>query len=302
MIRKQFVPRMVVVLAAWNMAAGFSGARAQDLSGNNAQEAALVHDQHQSSKCPEPLNYSNLKNALAEAAASDKSGLNDQLYATLVNHDGVVCAVAFSGVSRLAQPPSSRIFSAVKASTANGFSTDGTSFSNGSGQPSGLAQSTANLYNNTQPGGVLWSYDAASPVDTAVAYAGPTSAYGSPNDPMVGKIVGGINLTGGGVALYATGHVIIGAVGVSGDTPCRDHNIAWLVRHNMGLDHMAPNVGQPGVAGPAALFAGDTAHPDNIIFDITPNPNGGTGVSKSGFGHAACPFGTNPLTLPAVQP
>ena len=41
----------------------------------------------------------------------------------------------------------------------------------------------------------------------------------------------------------------------------------------------------PGVAG---IFAGDTAHPDNIIFDITPNPNGGTGKSATGFGHPTC--------------
>src|SRR5947209_2467612 len=160
MIRKQLVPRIALVLAAWSMAGEFNGARAQDLSGDQDQEPGL--------SCGGPLSYSNLKNALTLAAAADRSGLNDQLYATIVNRDGIVCAIAYSGVSRLAQPPNSRVFSAVKATTANGFSTDGTSFSNGSGQPSGLAQSTANLYNNTQPGGVLWSYDAASPVDTSV--------------------------------------------------------------------------------------------------------------------------------------
>jgi hypothetical protein len=33
---------------------------------------------------------------------------------------------------------------------------------------------------------------------------------------------------------------------------------------------------------------GDLNHPDNIIFDIKPNLNGGTGVSTSGFGHPTC--------------
>jgi hypothetical protein len=33
---------------------------------------------------------------------------------------------------------------------------------------------------------------------------------------------------------------------------------------------------------------GDSAHPDHIIFDIKPNPNGGTGNTVNGFGHATC--------------
>ena len=43
---------------------------------------------------------------------------------------------------------------------------------------------------------------------------------------------------GGGLALYATGKVIRGGLGVSGDTSCADHFIAWRVRHILGLDHM----------------------------------------------------------------
>jgi len=40
------------------------------------------------------------------------------MWATLVNRDGVVCAVAFSGVNRGAQWPGSRAISAQKANTA----------------------------------------------------------------------------------------------------------------------------------------------------------------------------------------
>jgi hypothetical protein len=29
-------------------------------------------------------------------------------------------------------------------------------------------------------------------------------------------------------------------------------------------------------------------HPANIILDITPNPDGGTRISKNGFGHPTC--------------
>ena len=50
--------------------------------------------------------------------------------------------------------------------------------------------------------------------------------------------------------------------------------------------------------------SGDAAHPDNIIFDITPNPYGGTGISKGGFGHPTCLNNPTPAAvsnLAAVQ-
>ena len=120
--------------------------------------------------CKDLPNFSALKNALLQAVATESSGLNNQMWATLVNRDGVVCAVAFSGVNRGAQWPGSRVISAQKANTANAFGLDHTSNSNGSGQPDGLALSTANLYSAVQPGGSLWtlaSPTAASPSCTA---------------------------------------------------------------------------------------------------------------------------------------
>ena len=84
---------------------------------------------------------------------------------------------------------------------------------------------------------------------------------------MVGKKIGGVNVFGGGLlALYAAGHQTIGGLGVSGDTSCADHNIAWRVRNALGLDHMAANTN----AGLAAVggVSGDAARPDNIVFDI----------------------------------
>jgi len=44
------------------------------------------------------------------------------------------------------------------------------------------------------------------------------------------------------------------------------------------------------------------ARPDNIIFDIVPNPNGGTGISAGGFGHPTCLNTSGSDTLPPVQP
>lgn len=240
--------------------------------------------------CTALPDHAALKTALDAAVAAEGSGLDLQMWATLVDRDGVVCAVAFSGADRGSQWPGSRVISAQKANTANAFSL------------AGLALSTANLYSAVQPGGSLYGLQHSNPVDTAVAYGGSAAAYGTSNDPMVGNKVGGVNVFGGGLALYeqpaAVGSpaTLVGAVGLSGDTSCADHMIAWRVRNNLNLDHLA------GVGG----VSGDTARPDNIVYDIKPsaigaNQIGGTGISKGGFGHPTCINTANPATLPAVR-
>src|SRR5512143_1727986 len=111
------------------------------------------------------------------------------MWASVVNRDGVVCAVAFTGDSRGDQWPGSRVISAQKANTANAFSLPG------------LALSTANLYSAVQPGGSLFGLQESNPVDTSVAYGGNPKNNGQPNDPMVGQRIGGVNVFGGGLAL-----------------------------------------------------------------------------------------------------
>lgn len=244
-----------------------------------------------SNTCGNLPDYGALKAALTSAVSQETSGLNNQMWATIVDRDGVVCAVAFSGLNRGAQWPGSRVISAQKANTANAFSLDSSSNSGGSGQPAGLALSTANLYSAVQPGGSLYGLQASNPVDTGVAYQGPSSSYGSAHDPMVGQKIGGVNVFGGGLGLYNAGKQLIGGVGLSGDTSCADHDIAWRVRHILGLDHLG------GVGG----VSGDSTRPDNIIYDITPNPSGGTGISAGGFGHPRCINTADPSTLPKVQ-
>jgi len=174
------------------------------------------------------------------------------------------------------------VISAQKANTANAFSLPG------------LSLSTANLYTATQPGGSLFGLQLSNPVATDVAYGGNADRYGQQNDPMVGGRIGGINVFGGGLALYNSQHQLIGALGVSGDTSCADHNIAYKTRHNLVLDYVTA-----GVAG----INGDTTHKDNAIFDIfyqaggdaAPGAGQMPGVSKeplatqlSGFGHPSC--------------
>jgi uncharacterized protein GlcG (DUF336 family) len=174
--------------------------------------------------------HADLKQYLYEAAfnttyAGTNRGFGNNMWATVVNRDGVVCAVAFTGVSRGAQWPGSRVISAQKANTANAFTLDT------------LALSTASLYSLVQPGASLFGLQESNPVATDVAYKGPSSAYGQPNDPMVGEKIGGVNVFGGGLGLYAPGSRVIGGLGVSGDTSCADHNIAWKIRQLLSLNN-----------------------------------------------------------------
>jgi uncharacterized protein GlcG (DUF336 family) len=231
------------------------------------------------SSCLGLPSHAELKAALVAVVAEETSGLDLQMWATVVNRDGVVCAVAFSGANRGSQWPGSRVISAQKANAANAFSLDG------------LALSTANLYSATQPGGSLYGLQHSNPVDTRVAYRGNPAHYGAANDPMVGARIGGVNVFGGGLAMYSGQRVVVGALGVSGDTSCADHNIGWRLRNRLNFDFLQ------GVGG----VSGDAARPDNIIFDITPNPDGGTGTSAGGFGHPTCINTGNPALLPVVK-
>src|SRR5262249_60469977 len=110
-------------------------------------------------------------------------------------------------------------------------SLDSSSNSNGSGQPAGLALSTANLYSAVQPGGSLYGLQHSNPVDTSVAYAQASSSYGTTSDPMVGQKIGGVNVFGGGLALYPSGHVFVCGVGVSRCTSFPAHHLALRPRH-----------------------------------------------------------------------
>jgi uncharacterized protein GlcG (DUF336 family) len=166
------------------------------------------------------------------------------MWATLVDRDGVVCVVAYSGTNRGAQWPGSRAISAQKANTANAFSLDRSSASGDppSGQAHGLAPSTANLYTAVQPGQSLYGLQHSNPVDPEAASRGDAAKYGTAADPMTGRRVGGVNVFGGGLPLYALENgkqVIVGGLGVSGDTSCADHFIAYRARHALDLDHMA---------------------------------------------------------------
>ncbi len=200
--------------------------------------------------------YTQVKEALKKVVSENNGGFGLNMWATVVNRDGEVQIVTFSGEDKGDQWPGSRVISAQKANTANAFSLPG------------LALSTANLFTATQSGGSLFGLQFSNPVDTNVAYGGDSNKIGTDNDPMVGKKIGGVNVFGGGLALYASNGTILGAIGVSGDSSCADHNIAWKLRSMLGLATI------PGGVSPE----GD----DNIVNDIVDN------ASASGWGHPIC--------------
>ncbi len=229
--------------------------------------------------CRDVPSHGVLRAALEAARAQPNGGFNLEMWGTVVNRDGVVCAVAFTGNHRGDQWPGSRVISAQKANTANAFSLPA------------LALSTANLFTATQPGGSLFGLQHSNPVDTDVAYGGNPANSGRANDPMVGGRIGGVNVFGGGLALYNADGRIIGGLGVSGDSSCADHNIAWRTRHTLNLDFVPGGV------------SGDATRPDNIVYDITPQPGQMPGVSASGWGHAACSAAATGIaaTLPPTR-
>ena len=196
-----------------------------------------------------------LKAAVKPTGGPSNGGLDFNMWGTIVDRDGAVCAVAYSGAHRGDQFPISRVVSAQKAFTANAVSLDG------------FALSTANLFSPTQPGHSLFGIMASNLMDPAVAYGGESGDQGTDKDPMLGKKLGGMIVFGGGLALYDKSGVI-GGLGVSGDSSCADHNIAWRMRKALGLDAV------PGGVTPSKN--------DGIIYDIA------NGVSKGGFGHPTC--------------
>lgn len=98
---------------------------------------------------------------------------------------------------------------------------------------------------------------------------------------MVGKIIGGVNVFGGGLPLYDAEGTLLGAVGVSGDSSCADHNIAWRLRDGLGMDYL------PGGVAPVG---------DNIILDPLmpfghPTCTGAANIGDNEAVVLACPIG-----------
>jgi uncharacterized protein GlcG (DUF336 family) len=212
------------------------------------------------SNLPQPDQLRSIMQGVVRQGASKNGGLGNQEWAAVVNRDGAVCAIVFSGNTRADQWPGSRVIAAEKANTANGLS--GRDY----------ALSTANVFAASQPGQSLYSLTTSAPPNANAVFGDPAT-FGTANDPMVGKAIGGIIVFGGGLPLYAQNGKLVGGLGLSGDTSCTDHIIAWKIRHELHLD--------------AVPMGPSPDHNDNMILDFQNN------ISASGFGHPSCKGGNN---------
>ena len=210
------------------------------------------------SALPDAGRLRSVTQSVVREGASKNGGLGNQEWAAVVNRDGIVCAIVFSGTTRSDEWPGSRAIAGEKANTANGLS--GRDY----------ALSTANVFAASQPGGSLYSLATSQPPNPNALIGDPAS-FGTPNDPMVGKAIGGIIVFGGGLPLYNSSGKIVGGLGLSGDTSCTDHIIAWKIRHELALD--------------AVPMGPSPDHNDNMILDWQ------NGMSASGFGHPSCKGG-----------
>ena len=140
-------------------------------------------------------------------------------WVAIVDRKGRLCTAFQVGEA----PPYARTIAISKAGTANGFSNDA------------LALSTANLYSAAQPGGIIYGVDNTHPFNTKYL------AQGS----GIGQVQGGLVTAAGGIPLYRDGKVI-GGIGLSGDSACADHVMAYRIRRNVGLDHIPAGLGYNG--------------------------------------------------------
>jgi uncharacterized protein GlcG (DUF336 family) len=193
---------------------------------------------------------SEIQATLAAVITMNNGGIftPNRMWSAVVDRQGKLCSVINSGNDPW---PGSRAIAIAKASTANDFSN------------SGLALSTANLYAPTQPGGSLYGLNNSNPFNPVF----DEQSLG------VGFVPGGIITFGGGVALYEGGKVI-GGLGVSGDSSCADHAIAYRMRHMARLDGIPGGVGPNDTDNIAYAPAGTTPtgfeQPHCFPQDITP--------------------------------
>jgi uncharacterized protein GlcG (DUF336 family) len=219
--------------------------------------AALLAGRAEAADCPVTQDQlaQALRASVKPSGGPANGGFDNHEWASVVTRDGTVCAVAYSGSKADDQWPGSRAVAMQKANTANAFSVPK------------MAISTANLFAGAQPGQPLYGLITASPPSPEAA-AGDAAQFGTASDPMVGKRIGGVIVFGGGLALYDDSGVV-GGLGVSGDSSCADHNVAWRVRQALKLDRVPAGV--------------NPNRRDAIIYDL-----GGDGKSASGFGHVKC--------------
>lgn len=227
-----------------------------------------------SSRCEDLPNNTELRNVLLEVT-NDPAGNGGVpilgVWAALVDTTGTVCAVVSSEEGDLSvnSELAHRIFSVQKANTSNAFSNSKSTTASGQ------------LYTQSLPGGTLYGAMLNTPINVN---AGDVTKFGTVKDPIIGKRVGGYNAWAGGLGLYNSAKIKVGAIGVSGQSRCTDHLIAWKVRNKLANGAFV-NTNIPFGFSPTGT--------DALVLDVIPDPtgSGGPGHSPSGLGHPSsfCP-------------
>jgi uncharacterized protein GlcG (DUF336 family) len=218
-------PRLMIGIIAGLLVASAAPARADDDAEGHGSRCALS-----------PSVISKIQNQLSAVVQDGNGGLftPNRMWSAIVDRQGRLCSVISSDPDAW---PGSRAIAIAKASTANDFSNNQ------------LALSTANLYGPTQPDGSLYGLNNSNPFNPV---------FDDPKTPAIGKVLGGIITFGGGVALYDKNNQIIGGLGISGDTSCADHAVAYRMRRLAGFDKIPGGAGLNGT--------------DNIIYETPVNP------------------------------
>ena len=258
------------VVAAASALASLPAAAQNEDGGAGGADCAAVPDHQRLTQA--------LREVVAPGDSETNGGLGNHMWAVVVNRAGVICTVTHSGETFGDQWPGSRAIAAEKAFAANAFSLPN------------FALATANLYWPTQPENSLYALAASNPVHEEAFYVGEASSWGTEEDPVVGRRVGGTMVFGGGLAIYDEEGELVGGLGVSGDESCTDHVVAWKVRHALNFDNVPAGVTK--------------AEDDNIVHDLSVDPASGRMQSAGGYGHPTCSATTTTIAqgLPDAFP
>jgi hypothetical protein len=245
----QYLPALVAAAAALLPCL----AQAQDQQQGQAADCSGVPDHQRLTEV--------LREVVAPGDPTVNGGLGNHMWAVMVNRAGQICTVAHSGETFGDHWLGSR---PIAGEGVHGQRV----------QSARLRPVHGDLYWPTQPENSLYALAAGNPVHEEAFYVGEAETWGTEEDPVVGRRVGGTVVFAGGRALYDEQGGLVGGLGVSGDESCTDHVVAWKVRHALDLDNVPAGVTK--------------ANDDNIIHDLSVDPGTGRMQSASGYGHPTC--------------